>query len=362
MEAILVAGAGKIGKLIACLLSESGKYQVHLVDSALESVGFDDVGEQFKKIIFSRFDITNSSLAVQYIQKHKIQAVVCCLPFYCNVGLCQVAKECSIHYFDLTEDTAVTKEITQIAQDADAAIVPQCGLAPGFISIVAHDLITHFDSVDKVLLRVGALPTHPNNILKYALTWSTDGLINEYGNLCYGIKDGQEVDLQPLEGLETLQIDGLSYEAFNTSGGIGSLAVMYKDKVNTMNYKTLRYPGHCKNMRLLMNDLKLNEDRDTLKRIFEKAIPRTKQDVVLIYSAVSGYQNGEYLEESYVNKIYPQEIAGKQWAAIQITTASSVCVLIDHIMTHPGKYKGLVYQENIGLENFLANEFGRYYR
>jgi len=362
MEAILVAGAGKIGKLIACLLSESGKYQVHLVDSLIESVDFDDVGDQFNKIIFSRLDITSSSLAVQYIQQHKINAVVCCLPFYCNVGLCQMAKECNIHYFDLTEDTEVTKEITQIAQGADAAIVPQCGIAPGFIGIVAHDLMSHFDSIDKVLLRVGALPVNPNNSLKYALTWSTEGLINEYGNACYGIQDGKEVSLQPLEGLETVQVDGLSYEAFNTSGGVGSLAIMYKGKVNTMNYKTLRYPGHCKDMRLLMNDLKLNQDRETLKHILEKAIPRTKQDVALIYSAVSGYQNGEYLEENFVKKIYPQEIAGKQWSAIQVTTASSVCVWVDHVMSHPEKYKGLVYQENIGLENFLANEFGRYYR
>tara|TARA_R110002110_G_scaffold12493_1_gene59202 strand:+ start:2059 stop:3147 length:1089 start_codon:yes stop_codon:yes gene_type:complete len=362
MQAILVAGAGKIGKLIACLLSESGKYQVHLVDSVIESVDSSDVGEQLNKIKFSRIDITDSSLAVQYIQQHKIKAVICCLPFHCNVGLCQIAKECSIHYFDLTEDTEVTKEITKIAQGSDSAIVPQCGLAPGFISIVAHDLMTHFDSIDKVLMRVGALPANPNNILKYSLNWSTEGLINEYGNTCYGISAGVEVDLQPLEGLETLQIDGLLYEAFNTSGGIGSLALMYKDKVNTMNYKTLRYPGHCEHMRLLMNDLKLNDDRETLKHILEKAIPRTKQDVVLIYAAVNGYKNGEYLEENYVNKIYPQKISGKQWSAIQVTTAASACVLVDHIMNHADEFKGLVYQENIGLECFLKNDFGRYYR
>lgn len=361
-RAILVAGAGKIGKLIACLLSESDQYQVHLVDSAIQSIDYEDVGNQFNRIQFSKLDITDSSQAIRYINEHKIAGVVCCLPFYCNVGLCEIAKECGIHYFDLTEDTEVTKAIKRIAENATGAIVPQCGLAPGFISIVAHDLMLHFDSIDKVLMRVGALPTNPNNVLKYSLTWSTDGLINEYGNVCHGIKDGEEVDLQPLEGLETLQIDGLLYEAFNTSGGIGSLAKMYKDKVNTMNYKTLRYPGHCKNMRLLMNDLKLNEDRESLKQILEKAIPRTNQDVVLVYAAVNGYQNGEYMEESYVKKIYPQEIAGKTWSAIQVTTASSACAVVDHVLASSDEYRGLVHQESISLKTFLANNFGQYYR
>ena len=121
--------------------------------------------------------------------------------------------------------------------------------------------IKHFDELRSVKLRVGALPQHPNNVLKYSLTWSTEGLINEYGNPCEAIVDGQLVEAAPLEGLEEIEIDGTLYEAFNTSGGLGSLGETYGTARDSMNYKTMRYPGHCAQMRLLMNDLKLNHDR-----------------------------------------------------------------------------------------------------
>ena len=100
------------------------------------------------------------------------------------------------------------------------------------------------------------------------------------------------------------------YEAFNTSGGLGSLAETYGKQCEQINYKTMRYPGHCAQMRLLMNDLKLNSDRATLKRVLEHAVPQTLQDVVIVYAAVAGKQDGELREENYVNKVYPQVIAG----------------------------------------------------
>jgi saccharopine dehydrogenase-like NADP-dependent oxidoreductase len=211
-------------------------------------------------------------------------------------------------------------------------------------------------------MRVGALPLHPSNALKYSLTWSTDGLINEYGNLCYGIEEGRKIPLQPLEGYETIELDGLLYEAFNTSGGLGTLADSSVGRVKTMNYKTLRYPGHCEKIHLLMKDLRLNEDRKTLKRVLEHAIPQTLQDVVLIYASVTGTKQGEFFEESYVKKVYPQCIKGKLWSAIQVTTASSVCCVMDLVLRHPHAPRGFVTQESIPLKDFLTNDFGVYYR
>jgi saccharopine dehydrogenase-like NADP-dependent oxidoreductase len=240
--------------------------------------------------------------------------------------------------------------------------MPQCGLAPGFISIVTHNLMTHFETLDTVKMRVGALPVHPSNALKYSLTWSTDGLINEYGNLCYGIEEDEKVPLQPLEGYETIELDGLLYEAFNTSGGLGTLADSYAGKVQTMNYKTLRYPGHCEKIHLLMKDLKLNEDRETLKRVLEHAIPQTLQDVVLIYASVTGTKDGGFFEENYVKKIYPQCIKGKLWSAIQVTTASSVCCVMDLVLKNPSRYRGFITQESVPLKDFLANDFGDCFR
>jgi saccharopine dehydrogenase-like NADP-dependent oxidoreductase len=125
-----------------------------------------------------------------------------------------------------------------------------------------------------------------------------------------------------------------------------------------MDYKTIRYPGHCDQMRLLMNDLKLNHDRATLKRILEKAVPQTLQDVVIVYAAVTGVQQGELREESYVSKVYPQMIAGRLWSAIQVTTASGVCAVLDLVLTHPERYHGMVTQESFRLPEILANRFG----
>ncbi len=247
------------------------------------------------------------------------------------------------------------------AEGASTAFVPQCGLAPGFISIAANELISHFDELRSIRMRVGALPQHPNNVLKYSLTWSTEGLINEYGNPCFAIADRRLVEAAPLEGLEEIEIDGTLYEAFNTSGGLGSLGETYGERCEQMNYKTIRYPGHCEQMRLLMNDLKLNHDRSTLKRILENAVPQTLQDVVIVYVAVSGRQDGELREENYVNKIYPQEILGRLWSAIQVTTAAGITAVVDLVLSRPESYRGFVRQEQFRLPEVLANRFGAWY-
>ena len=128
-----------------------------------------------------------------------------------------------------------------------------------------------------------------------------------------------------------------------------------------MDYKTIRYPGHCAQMRLLMNDLKLNQDRSTLKRILENAVPQTLQDVVIVYVAVTGRQGNELREENYVSKIYPQVIAGRLWSAIQVTTAAGITAVVDLVLANRSRYKGFVRQEDFPLVDVLDNRFGRHY-
>jgi saccharopine dehydrogenase-like NADP-dependent oxidoreductase len=306
-------------------------------------------------------DASSGPSLERHLAAHPVDAVISGLPYHCNVAVAEAARKASLHYFDLTEDVEVTRAVRAIAAGAAQAFVPQCGLAPGFISIAAAELITHFDELRAVKLRVGALPQHPNNVLKYSLTWSTEGLINEYGNPCQAVSDGRLIELAPLEGLEEIEIDGMRYEAFNTSGGLGSLAETHGARVESMNYKTIRYPGHCEQMRLLMNDLKLNHDRATLKRILENAVPQTLQDVVIVYVAVTGTQDGQLREENYVNKIYPQVIAGRLWSAIQVTTAAGITAVVDLVLESKGRYSGFVAQEQFRLTDILANRFGRYY-
>ena len=153
-------------------------------------------------------DASDTAALTEHVREHQPVALVSSLPYFCNLGVAEVARAEGLHYFDLTEDVAVTEAVRKVAEGATTAFVPQCGLAPGFISIVANELIQHFDKLRAVKLRVGALPQHPNNVLKYSLTWSTDGVINEYGNLCNAIVDGKGVDVLPLEGLESIEIDG----------------------------------------------------------------------------------------------------------------------------------------------------------
>lgn len=361
-QSVMVLGAGKIGSLIACLLAESGDYEVHLSDVDPNAAA--QVVAQFPALNMHAhvLDTRDHEALTQVVEKHQCKALLSALPYYCNQGVARVARQCSAHYFDLTEDIAVSEQVREISQGAPTAFVPQCGLAPGFISIVANHLMSAFERVESVKMRVGALPLNPNNTLKYSLTWSTDGLINEYGNRCYGIEDGQKTVLLPLEGYETITLDGANYEAFNTSGGLGSLADTYAGKVRSMSYKTVRYPGHCEKIKLLMQELKLNEDRDTLKRILENAVPKTRQDVVLIYVSVTGNIDQQLYEENYAKKIYPQTIAGQCWSAIQITTAAGICSVVDMVITQPARYQGFIAQEQFELTELLENRFGRYYQ
>jgi saccharopine dehydrogenase-like NADP-dependent oxidoreductase len=361
MHKVLILGAGKIGALISGLLAESGDYDVTLADvaaTAAESVVKAHGSRALRAMVL---DAGDAKALENHFAVHKPQAVISSLPYYCNPVVAKAARKGNAHYFDLTEDVAVTQTVRRLARGASKAFVPQCGLAPGFISIAANELTKHFDELRSIKLRVGALPQHPNNVLKYSLTWSTEGLINEYGNPCEAVVDGRIVQAAPLEGLEEIEIDGTLYEAFNTSGGLGSLAESYGKQCEQINYKTMRYPGHCAQMRLLMNDLKLNSDRATLKRVLEHAVPQTLQDVVIVYAAVAGKQDGELREENYVNKIYPQVIAGRLWSAIQVTTAAGITAVVDLVMSSPRKYQGFVAQEQFDLPAILANRFGQFY-
>ena len=362
MRHVLVLGAGKIGSLITTMLAGSGDYLVHIGDIDQQPLQRLAKDLQLPTEQVCTMDVLDKAAVERHLAANRLDAVISSLPFYCNPSVAELARTHGLHYFDLTEDVEVTNQIKAVSGGSDHAFIPQCGLAPGFISIVAKELMTHFESLETVKMRVGALPVNPSNALKYSLTWSTDGLINEYGNLCYGVEQGEKVALLPLEGYETIELDGLLYEAFNTSGGLGTLADTYAGKVKTMNYKTLRYPGHCEKIQLLMKDLQLNEDRETLKRILERAVPKTLQDVVLIYASVTGRRTGELYEDTYVKKIYPQTIADKLWSAIQVTTAAGMCSVVDLVLESPAAHKGFVTQESFPLQSIIANRFGRYFK
>jgi len=208
---------------------------------------------------------------------------------------------------------------------------------------------------------VGALPENPTNALKYNLTWSTDGLINEYCNPCEAVRDGIRSEVPALEEVEHFSLDGTEYEAFNTSGGLGTLCDTLEGKVENLNYKTVRYPGHRDIVKMLVRDLRLGIRREILKDVLETAIPITYQDVVLIFVTVSGWQGGLLTQESTAKKIYAQEVGGKLMSAIQVTTAAGICAMCDLLVEGKLPQSGFVRQEEARLADFLANRFGAYY-
>ena len=357
MKEIVIVGAGKIGTTMAHMLVESGDYHVTIIDRSEDQLAAVETGPA---LATKALDITDEAALVALL-KGKF-AVLSAAPFQLTVAIAGAAAKAEVHYLDLTEDVASTRVVKEIAAKAKTAFIPQSGLAPGFISIVANDLASRFDSVDSIRMRVGALPEYPSNALNYNLTWSTDGVINEYIQPCEAVVNGKLIEVPALEGLEHLAIDGVDYEAFNTSGGLGTLAETYQGKVRNMDYRTMRYPGHQAIMKTLLQDLGLQHRREVLKDILETALPLTMQDVVVIFVTVTGQRHGRLMQETYANKIYAGEVAGKLMSAIQITTATSICAVLDLLATGKLAAKGFVRQEDITLDAFLANRFGAPYR
>ncbi|MDP9064627.1 MAG: saccharopine dehydrogenase NADP-binding domain-containing protein [Pseudomonadota bacterium] len=356
MKNIVVVSAGKIGSMIAELLVGSADYAVTVVDRSQAQLDRLETTVAVQRVAA---DITQAG-RLQEILGGQF-AVLSAAPYHATRLIAEAAKAAGAHYLDLTEDVASTRAVKQLAMGARTAFVPQCGLAPGFITIVAADLASRFDELHDVRMRVGALPQFPSNALNYNLTWSTDGVINEYCEPCEAIVNGQRRDTQPLEELEEFSLDGILYEAFNTSGGLGTLCDTLAGKVRNLNYRTIRYPGHAAIMKALLNDLRLRDRRDLLKDILENSVPVTLQDVVIVFVTVSGMRDGQLVQETYAHKIYAAPVGGRVRSAIQITTAGGICAVLDMLSAGDLPQSGLIKQEEIQLQPFLANRFGRCY-
>jgi saccharopine dehydrogenase-like NADP-dependent oxidoreductase len=352
---MILVGAGKIGEAIVTLLEETGDYEITVVDQdeaclrAFAAAGFATHACSLRTV-----DELAPLLGGQDV-------VISACPYHLTPLIARAARERGVHYFDLTEDVESTRVVKRLAEGAATAFVPQCGLAPGFISIAAHGATRGFDSLRDVRMRVGALPIYPSNALKYNLTWSTDGLINEYCNPCEAIVDGTLREVAALEDTEEFSLDGVTYEAFNTSGGLGTLCESLAGRVENLDYKTVRYPGHRDIVKILIRDLRLGQHRNILKGVFEAAIPMTTQDVVLVFVTVTGQKAGRLTQETFVRKIYGRRVNGKLFSAIQLTTAAGVCAMVDLMATGQIPDRGFVRQEEISLEAFLGNRFGRHY-
>tara|TARA_X000000368_G_scaffold70919_1_gene51523 strand:- start:335 stop:1342 length:1008 start_codon:yes stop_codon:yes gene_type:complete len=327
-------------------------------------VGSGNIGWALRQLLENDYDLKQGDIADGFdaldIEQVKDflkgnDAVISAGPFKVNKNIAKVAADFGIAYFDLTEDVETTEYIKTL--ESKSILMPQCGLAPGAINICAAGMMKEFDKVNEVLMRVGALPRFTTNEMSYYLSWSTNGLINEYCNEADAIYEGKPVKVMPLEGIEKIVIEGESFEAFNTSGGCATMCETYEDEIENLTYKTIRYPGHVSHMKFLFNDLHLKKNKEILEKLFDKEVPRTKNDVIIFFVKVIGVIDGVLQEKTYLRKIYGDE----KLSAIQLTTASGVCSALKMYLDGKITNQGFTKQESLSWDDFLNNNFGKVY-
>jgi saccharopine dehydrogenase (NAD+, L-lysine-forming) len=347
---IAVLGLGKVGKLAAKLLHDSG----------FSVTGYDlHVPRKELPFVVKNVDLTSSGvLGAEFAG---VEAVLSCLPYHLNVGVANAAHKAGIHYFDLTEDVPTTKAIIELSKSSKGLMAPQCGLAPGFVGIVGASLIAAFDKCRAVRMRVGALPQNPTGLLGYAFNWSPEGVVNEYLNDCEVIEEGVRKWVSPMEWHEMLYIDGVKLEAFTTSGGLGSMCDTYLGEVDNIDYKTMRYPGHMQMMNFFFHELLMRERREIAGKILTHAKPPVEDDVVYVHVSSEGEIDGRLQRKEFVRGYRPINLAGGRQTAIAWTTSGSVVAVIEMVRDAVLPQSGFLKQEDIPLEAFLKTPTGSLY-
>jgi saccharopine dehydrogenase-like NADP-dependent oxidoreductase len=347
IERVRVLGLGNVGELVALLLRDAG---------------FDVAGSDLRQRPGIGFpvdviDVNDDDARADGLRG--FDAVVSCLPYDRNQGVAEDAAALGLHYFDLTEDVRTTARVRELAEGASTVFAPQCGLAPGLIAIVGSSLADGLHALRRMQLRVGALPQHPSGMLGYSFTWSPEGVVNEYLNDCEVIRSGQRQFVPAMADIETVVIGGLRLEAFATSGGLGTLCETYDGRIRHLDYKTLRYPGHCDAIRFLLDELGLRDRRELAGEILITAKPPVDDDVVYLYAAVEGEAADGLTRREYVRTWHPRRIAGRWWRAISWTTAASACAVVELVGRGVTPTKGLLRQEDIALQDLLGTRAGR---
>jgi saccharopine dehydrogenase-like NADP-dependent oxidoreductase len=353
MKDILIVGAGKIGQVAADLLAHAGgDYQVTLADQSAAALRAVDAAPRLDTLVLDVADAT----ALEQALRGRF-AVLSAAPYHLTTRIAEAARaarplsgphrRCGQHAAH-----------PRARREADTAFIPQCGLAPGFISIVAADLRGASAKLDSVHARrrLAGVPEQraglqPDGAPKASST-----------NTSSRAKPSSMAAASRCRRSKARRValDGVQYEAFNTSGGLGTLAETLEGRVRTLNYRTIRYPGHAAIMKALLHDLRLRERRDLLKDILENALPATMQDVVVIFVTVSGWRGGRLMQETYARKIYAQVLAGKLRSGIQVTTAASACTMLDLLAQGRLPQRGFVRQEDVA-DDFQGNRFGSVY-
>lgn len=361
---VFVAGSGGIGRAVAILLQKFWDVDTHILfGDRLLSIAEEACHD------VSQFGIESSALSALEMTgawEEKVQAydiLLDCLPGRLAPEMARVAIANNMHYVNLTEYVAETKEILELAQDAKVGLALQSGLAPGFINILGHGLFQEFcetygvGTATLLEMRVGALGKNAISPHFYAFTWSPIGVATEY------IKDAEVLRNHKLERKASLSetkkliIRGRVYEEDFTSGGAADLPIALANKIANIDYKTLRYPGHFRWIKDALEKCPNYQDPvEYLEKYMLSQIPRVEDDEVVIYAAVQGLDSDGVLrrvERDY--RILPLSLGSGTLRAIQSTTAAGMAECARILLTK--NISGPLLQSQIDPKDFLSGPF-----
>jgi len=276
---MLVLGAGLQGSACAYdLLQQADVTEVRLADKSVEHLPAFLTPYIGHKLHPMALDVTDTAQVAKAMAG--VKAVMCAVPYYFNLPMTEAAIAAGAHFSDLGGNTEIVfqqKALDARAAAAGVTVIPDCGLAPGMVNILAQLGISRCDAVDSVKIFVGGLPQHPEAPLNYQIVYSLEGVLDYYTTLSWVIRDGKRHQVKALSELEPVTFDDIGVlEAFHTAGGLSTIGFRYEGKIPTMEYKTLRYPGHAKIMEAI-RDLGLLE----LEPIEVKGVKVSPRDVAV---------------------------------------------------------------------------------
>ena len=365
---ILVLGAGRMGHgaVFDLIHNSPGVERVTVADFDLEKAKAVGASVGTDRIDARQIDASNYGDVVELIRGH--DSVISCVNYWYNVSLSKAAIETGANFCDLGGNNYIVDE--QLALDAEAKaaginIIPDCGLAPGMVSILAMHGAARFDSVDEIHIRVGGLPQDPRPPLDYQLVFSVEGLINEYIEVARVIRDGHITEVDSMTEIEELAFDGFPpLEAFQTSGGTSTLPETFLGDIRELDYKTIRYAGHCEKFKTMMDlglcssdeivvDFQKVKPRKVFGELLQKHLPADGPDYVLVRVDLVGTKDGETKNLRYDIVDKQDETTGM--SAMMRTTAFPASIIAQMMANGDVLSRGATPQEKaIDPERFVA--------
>lgn len=365
---ILVLGAGRMGHgAVYDLVHNSPDVEsVTVADFDLAKAA--EVGRKIglDRVSARQIDAANRADVVELMREH--DSAISCVNYWYNVELSRAAIETRTNFCDLGGNNYIVDE--QLALDAEAknagiSIIPDCGLAPGMVSILAMHGATRFDEIEEIHIRVGGLPQAPRPPLDYQLVFSVEGLINEYVETARVIRGGEIREVESMTELESLSFDDFpTLEAFQTSGGTSTLPETFLGRIQELDYKTIRYRGHCERFKTMIDlglcsseEMMVDYAKLTPRKFFgellQKHLPADEPDYVLVRLEFVGKTGGE-------SKLLRYDIVDKQdeetgLSAMMRTTAFPASIIAQMSARGDVRERGATPQEKaIDAEKFVA--------